>query len=205
MKIFPLVVGILLVSTTLVHGFQPDDDLTARAAVLIDAVSGKVLYQKEGDLRLPPASTTKVMTALVTLESGRKYNEMLAVSKDPAADVFLKAKAQAFADLMLMPAMQRSLERQEALGRYGEDDDDRRRPDEPPGWWGRFRAGVGRRGRGVADAFWRLRSSGEVRKLVIAHDARGAARRRWRSLLPLHGLEDVQVQSEDVQAHARLR
>jgi D-alanyl-D-alanine carboxypeptidase (penicillin-binding protein 5/6) len=48
----------------------------------MDANSGRILYQKEADLRLSPASTTKIMTAIVTLESGRKLSESLTVSKD---------------------------------------------------------------------------------------------------------------------------
>ncbi len=42
--------------------------LTAKSAVVMDARSGNVLYSKNPHLRLPPASTTKLMTALVTLE-----------------------------------------------------------------------------------------------------------------------------------------
>ncbi|MSP41294.1 MAG: D-alanyl-D-alanine carboxypeptidase [Deltaproteobacteria bacterium] len=48
----------------------------------MDAANGKILYQKDADLRLPPASTTKIMTAIVTLESGHKLGESLTVSKD---------------------------------------------------------------------------------------------------------------------------
>src|SRR3989337_1043849 len=61
--------------------FSPDEDLTARAAVLMDAATGKILYQKDADLRLPPASTTKVMTAILTLASGRKLTDTLTTSK----------------------------------------------------------------------------------------------------------------------------
>jgi D-alanyl-D-alanine carboxypeptidase (penicillin-binding protein 5/6) len=74
--------------------FDPDENLTARAALLMDANSGRILYQKEADLRLPPASTTKVMTAIVTLESGHKLTESLTVSKDatrmPASKLYLR-------------------------------------------------------------------------------------------------------------------
>lgn len=42
--------------------------LTARAAVILNAQNGGVIYSKNPHLRLPPASTTKVMTALVALE-----------------------------------------------------------------------------------------------------------------------------------------
>jgi len=42
--------------------------LTASSALLIDAGSERVIYAKAPHLRRPPASTTKVMTALVILE-----------------------------------------------------------------------------------------------------------------------------------------
>jgi len=70
------------VTITTVWSFTPDENLTARAAVLMDAATGRILYQKDGELRLPPASTTKIMTAILTLESGRKLSETLTVSKE---------------------------------------------------------------------------------------------------------------------------
>jgi serine-type D-Ala-D-Ala carboxypeptidase (penicillin-binding protein 5/6) len=74
--------------------FSPDEDLTARAAVLMDAATGKILYQKEADLRLPPASTTKIVTAILTLESGRSLKESFTVSKEatrvPASKLYLR-------------------------------------------------------------------------------------------------------------------
>jgi D-alanyl-D-alanine carboxypeptidase (penicillin-binding protein 5/6) len=60
----------------------------------MDASSGRILYQKEADLRLPPASTTKVLTAILTLESGHKLDEALKVSKEatrmPASKLYLR-------------------------------------------------------------------------------------------------------------------
>ncbi len=41
---------------------------TAKAAILLDVTSGRVLYSKNSDGRVYPASTTKVMTALLALE-----------------------------------------------------------------------------------------------------------------------------------------
>jgi D-alanyl-D-alanine carboxypeptidase (penicillin-binding protein 5/6) len=74
--------------------FSPDEDLTARAALLMDASTGKVLYQKDADLRLPPASTTKILTAIITLESGRRLKDLLTVSKAdtrvPASKLYLR-------------------------------------------------------------------------------------------------------------------
>ena len=42
--------------------------LTAASAVVIDSNNGSVLYSKNAGLRLPPASTAKVMTALIAFE-----------------------------------------------------------------------------------------------------------------------------------------
>ena len=45
--------------------------VTAKAAIVVDARTGSVLWAQSPDERLPPASTTKVMTAVLALESGR--------------------------------------------------------------------------------------------------------------------------------------
>ena len=42
--------------------------IAARSAVLMNPATGEILFAKEPRLRLPPASTTKVLTALVALE-----------------------------------------------------------------------------------------------------------------------------------------
>ncbi|MCL1975668.1 MAG: D-alanyl-D-alanine carboxypeptidase [Firmicutes bacterium] len=43
-------------------------DIEAAASILIDADSGRLLWEKNSHSRLPPASLTKILTALVTLE-----------------------------------------------------------------------------------------------------------------------------------------
>lgn len=43
---------------------------TARAAVLIEASTGRIIYEKNADKQLQMASTTKIMTTLLTAESG---------------------------------------------------------------------------------------------------------------------------------------
>ena len=47
----------------------PELSVSAKSAVLIEAETGKVIYSKNPDQRLPMASTTKIMTALVVLEN----------------------------------------------------------------------------------------------------------------------------------------
>lgn len=44
--------------------------LSAPSAILADAVTGQVLYSQDADAPRPPASTTKIMTALLVLERG---------------------------------------------------------------------------------------------------------------------------------------
>ena len=43
----------------------------AHSAVLMECATGEVVYDKHGDKRMPPASTTKILTALIAIESGR--------------------------------------------------------------------------------------------------------------------------------------
>ncbi|HEY3297438.1 MAG TPA: D-alanyl-D-alanine carboxypeptidase family protein [Armatimonadota bacterium] len=45
-------------------------EVNAYSAVLIDSVTGKVLYEKRCHVRRPPASTTKIMTAILAVENG---------------------------------------------------------------------------------------------------------------------------------------
>lgn len=47
----------------------PHPALTAQGAIVIDAGSKTILYQKNPDLKLLPASITKIMTALIALEN----------------------------------------------------------------------------------------------------------------------------------------
>ncbi|MBP2655693.1 MAG: dacB 3 [Firmicutes bacterium] len=56
----------------------------ARAAILLDAKTGQVLYNKNMDARNAPASTTKIMTAILAIESGR-LNEPVKISISAAA------------------------------------------------------------------------------------------------------------------------
>nr|WP_289215728.1 serine hydrolase [Halobacillus campisalis] len=44
-------------------------EVEAESAILVDAQSGKILFEKEADLTLPPASMTKMMTEYLVLEA----------------------------------------------------------------------------------------------------------------------------------------
>ena len=56
--------------------------LSARSAILLDARTGSVLYEKNPDERHLIASTTKIMTALVALESGLDLNEVYTIEPE---------------------------------------------------------------------------------------------------------------------------
>lgn len=56
-------------------------DISAESACLINADSGQIIYSKNPHKRLAPASTTKMMTALVAAESG-KWEETVYFSKN---------------------------------------------------------------------------------------------------------------------------
>lgn len=84
-------------------------DVEAKSAVLMDAKTGTVLYAKEPDTPLPPASVTKIMTLLLVFEeidSGKmKMSDMVYVSEYAASmggsQVFLEAGEEMTVEDML--------------------------------------------------------------------------------------------------------
>ena len=81
---------------------QPDLDLSAASAVLMEKETGSLLYEKESHQQLEPASVTKVMTLLLIMEdldSGRLSKEDLVTVSAAAAgmggsQVYLKEGEQ---------------------------------------------------------------------------------------------------------------
>lgn len=68
--------AILLVLCTFltVAAYGQDFDLDIRAAILVEAETGQVLYEKNSAETLPPASITKIMTLLIAMEEIEKGN-----------------------------------------------------------------------------------------------------------------------------------
>ncbi|MGI6491507.1 MAG: D-alanyl-D-alanine carboxypeptidase [Peptococcaceae bacterium] len=54
-------------------------EVTGEAAVLMDSRNGQFIYEKNASQRMYPASTTKILTAIIALESG-KLNDMVTIS-----------------------------------------------------------------------------------------------------------------------------
>lgn len=59
----------------------PTLELEAEGAVLIEQETGKVLYEKNKDEKLYPASTTKILTALLAIENGN-LDEIVTVGNE---------------------------------------------------------------------------------------------------------------------------
>lgn len=75
--------------TALPHPVRAQDDgdtaapdVAAQSAIVVDATTGEVLFSKDAHLRLPPASLTKLFTALVALESAPLGRQMSVAPDD---------------------------------------------------------------------------------------------------------------------------
>ena len=60
-----------------------EPSIPAEAAILMDYETGKVLFNKNGDKKVYPASTTKAWTAYLVLKYKPNLNEKVQITKDP--------------------------------------------------------------------------------------------------------------------------
>lgn len=82
-KIFYLLfaaVMLALPSVTVSAVSETDISVSARSAVLIEASGKNIIYEKNANVRLPMASTTKIMTSLVVL-GNRNLDDIVEVSQ----------------------------------------------------------------------------------------------------------------------------
>ncbi|MFW6279289.1 MAG: D-alanyl-D-alanine carboxypeptidase family protein [Bacillota bacterium] len=83
-KYYILLIGaILFLETAAVQGvydLSVAPDITATTGVVIDVENGQVIWEKDMHQKRPPASTTKILTAVVALEEGN-LDEVVAVSR----------------------------------------------------------------------------------------------------------------------------
>ena len=73
-RLFFLILCLLLLCALPSLAAEAPDQLYARSAVLMDANNGRILFEKNGTEQLPMASTTKIMTLLITLENANPEN-----------------------------------------------------------------------------------------------------------------------------------
>lgn len=69
---------LIVFATVITAAAEPISALSVSAdsAILIEASSGRVIYEKNADMRCPMASTTKIMTAIVAIEDGDTTREV---------------------------------------------------------------------------------------------------------------------------------
>lgn len=63
-----------------------EPNISSGSAILIENSTSKVLFQKNSDLRLEPASITKIMTAILTIENGN-LNDRFTVPADAISSI----------------------------------------------------------------------------------------------------------------------
>lgn len=79
-----LILGAMIFSSLCVYA-ENKPEITSEAAILIDFKSGDVLFEKKADEKNYPASTTKIMTAILAIEN-LDYGEVLTAS-ETAVDI----------------------------------------------------------------------------------------------------------------------
>ena len=108
-KLTLLLSAVLLLALLPVRAMAVDIPITSRAAVLMEKETGEILYAQNEHEKLEPASVTKVMTMLLTMEAidaGKlHYDDIVTVSANAAAmggsQVYLKEGEQMTVEDML--------------------------------------------------------------------------------------------------------
>ena len=86
-KTFALVFLLTIVLTTVKEiDSYALPNLYSEGIYLMDATTGKVLYEKNADVQYMPASTTKIMTAIIALENCKLTDEVTIGENPPKAD-----------------------------------------------------------------------------------------------------------------------
>ncbi|MDP1758621.1 MAG: D-alanyl-D-alanine carboxypeptidase family protein [Thermodesulfovibrionales bacterium] len=106
----------LMVFSLLIFNFQLStclaDEISSKAAVVIEASTGRVLFAKNPNLKLPPASTTKLVTAMVVLDRAN-MSDTVTISEAAAnvpslKETKLKAGETLTVETLLYAALMRS-------------------------------------------------------------------------------------------------
>lgn len=87
--IISVLVSCLLLGQCVYAAPKNEMEIEAKSGIVVEASSGKMIYEKNADEKLPPASVTKVMTMLLifdTIESGKiKLEDTVTVSEFAAS------------------------------------------------------------------------------------------------------------------------
>jgi D-alanyl-D-alanine carboxypeptidase len=84
-KFFTILLSSLIIFSNInlkVMAKDAEPTVSAEGAILMDATTGEILYSKNMNAAFPPASTTKIMTALLALEKC-SLDDIVTVKKNP--------------------------------------------------------------------------------------------------------------------------
>ena len=83
-----IILFIFICGFSISYGTQNKDDLNiySNSVILIENTTGKVLYEKNSDKKAYPASTTKILTAILAIEKGN-LNDNVTVTKSALAQM----------------------------------------------------------------------------------------------------------------------
>ena len=75
-KLTSLFISVCVLVSPALH-VSAETSVSAKACILIEAATGQILFEKNAQEKLPMASTTKIMTTLLTIESGDLDTEFM--------------------------------------------------------------------------------------------------------------------------------
>ncbi len=108
-RLTTILLAIIITILSIIPAMSADMQFDAKSTILIEASTGKVLYENNADEALPPASVTKIMTLLIVMEAidaGKiSLDDMVSVSNNAASmggsQVYLEVGEQMSVDEMI--------------------------------------------------------------------------------------------------------
>ena len=91
-KIFCLALAAVLCCTPVLAAPAPEHRVAAKGAILYELSTDTVLLEQDADMKLYPASTTKLMTALVAMEYGNPQ-DVVTVTRDAVDGLYEQGSA----------------------------------------------------------------------------------------------------------------
>lgn len=116
------IILLLLINTPIYADTLSNEDIQAEAGILIDASTGEVLYEKNAEKKMYPASTTKILTAIIIIEN-HQLDEIVVMDDDSAhaggSSLYVKEGESFTIEQLLYALMVRSAnDVAEALAKY---------------------------------------------------------------------------------------
>ncbi|WP_312698917.1 D-alanyl-D-alanine carboxypeptidase family protein [Sedimentibacter sp.] len=107
-----LILLCLLLYSSCIYRAEAIPDIYAQSYIVVDAKSGRIISSRDPDMKLPIASTTKIMTAILAIESIEDYDAKIEVPPSCAgiegSSIYLKPKQKVSIRDLLYGTMLRS-------------------------------------------------------------------------------------------------